>query len=87
LAAEGMRVKRQDLRRIVADVLEIDPDLLAPEAVLGEFENYDSVTVLSLMVELDEKAGVRLAPMDIAKLQSYGDIEELARKQGVELSD
>jgi acyl carrier protein len=80
-------VTRAELRRIVAGALEIEPDLLQADADLRQFESFDSVGVLSLMIELDEKAGVKMSPEEANSLQRYGEIEGMARRQGVELTD
>ncbi len=78
---------RAGLRQIVADALEIEPDRLKEDADLRQFEAFDSVGVLSLMIELDEKAGIKMSPEEANSLQRYGDIEGMARRQGVELTD
>lgn len=78
---------RAELRLIVAGALEIEPDGLQEDTDLRQFEAFDSVGVLSLMIELDEKAGVKMNPEEANSLQRYGDIEGLARRQGVELTD
>jgi acyl carrier protein len=80
-------VTRTELKQIVADVLEIDPEALEPTTELKSFETFDSVSVLSLMIELDEKAGIKLGPGDAAKLATYGEIEALATQQHVTLTD
>ena len=78
---------REDLKRIVADVLEVDPGLLAPETELSAIEAFDSVSVLTLIIELDERAGIKVPPDAAGKLRRYGDIEALAHGSGVELTD
>lgn len=80
-------MKRGELRKLVADVLEIAPETLVPETALTEIETFDSVAVLTLMVELDEKAGIRLDPRAAHELRFYGDIEKLAETQHIELMD
>jgi acyl carrier protein len=80
-------VTRDELKRVVADVLEIDPSELASDTELKRFDTFDSVSVLSLMIDLDEKAGIRLGPGEAAALTRFGDIEALADQQGIELTD
>jgi acyl carrier protein len=80
-------VTRAELRKIVADVLEIDPGQLKSEADLKEIESFDSVAVLTLLIELDEKAGIKLELSDIRELRYFGDIERLAERQGFSLAD
>lgn len=78
---------RAELRRIVAGVLEVEPERLQADTDLKSFETFDSVGVLSLMIELDEKAGIRMGPTESNVLRTYGDIEALACKQGIELTE
>ena len=47
----------------------------------------DSVSMLSLIVALDDDAGIQLSPNQVAELSRYGDIEAIAEAQGVELTD
>lgn len=80
-------MKRADLKVIVAGVLEMDPALLSADTDLKTIPTFDSVAVLTLIVELDEKAGIKLQPADTQSLRLYGDIEKLAARQAVELTD
>lgn len=80
-------VKRSELRQIVAGVLEVKPEELNGDSDLTTIGTFDSVSVLSLMVELGEKAGIRMSPADTRDLRYYRDIERLAERQGIELLD
>lgn len=80
-------MKRHELKVIVADVLEIDPELLSAEVDLDTFENFDSVHVLMLVLELEQKAGVAMTSEEASKLRFYGDIERIAERRGVTLTD
>lgn len=80
-------MKRTELREIVAAVLEIRPEELNPETNLTTIETFDSVSTLTLMVELGEKAGIRVSPSDVRDLRYYRDIERLAERQNIELTD
>jgi len=80
-------MKRTDLKQIIAQELEVELEILHPDLELSKIENYDSVSVLSLMLALDEKAGIKMTPADTRGLRVYGDIERLAEKQGIALTD
>jgi acyl carrier protein len=80
-------VKRAELRKVVAEVLEIEPDVLDSDTDLTAIETFDSVSVLTLMIALDEQAGIKMRPADARELRYYGDIERLAEKQGIVLAD
>ncbi|MGQ9928052.1 MAG: hypothetical protein ACUVS4_14420 [Chloroflexaceae bacterium] len=77
---------RAELRRIVADVLEVDPELLRSDTELTQIETFTSVAVLTLMIELDMQAGVKILPEEASKLRLYGDIEAVVERHGVTLS-
>lgn len=78
---------RADLKAIVAGVLEIEPGLLAAETEFNSIESFDSVSVLTLMIALDEQAGIRISPGEASTLRSYRDIERAAARQGIELEE
>jgi acyl carrier protein len=78
-------MKRTDLRRMVADVLEIDPELLHSTVELSKFESFNSVAVLTLMIELDMQAGIKMLPEEASKLKLYGDIERVVERHGLSL--
>jgi acyl carrier protein len=80
-------VKRDELRAVVAEILEVEPSALQTAVELSSFDNFDSVILLSLMIRLDEAANIKMTPADVPKLRTYGDIESLATRQGIELTD
>ena len=80
-------MKRSDLKLIVADVLGIEASSLGSDSDLRSIDTFDSVSVLTLMIALDEQAGVKLSPGEANALRFYGDIEKAAAKQGIELLD
>lgn len=80
-------MNRADLKAIVAGVLEIEPDRLDAETELGSIESFDSVSVLTLMIALDERAGIRISPSEASALRVYGDIERAAARQGIALEE
>lgn len=81
--APTMTLQRDELRRIVADVLGIDPSMLETATDLTMIETFDSVNVLNLMFDLDEYAGIKLTPKDASQLHYFGDIEAVAERQGM----
>ena len=80
-------MNRDELRRVVADILELEPGELEPDTDLRSIEAFDSVSILSLMIELHDQAGAAISPMEASKLRCYGDIERLLEEKGVSLSD
>jgi acyl carrier protein len=80
-------MKREELRRIVADVLEIKPEQLGSDTDLTAIETFDSVGILTLMIALDEQGGIKLGPADMRGLRHYSDIEKQAANHGATLTD
>jgi acyl carrier protein len=80
-------VKRQALSEIVANAIEADPSALSPETELRTLPGFDSVNLLSLMISLDEQANIKLGPELASRLRLYGEIEQAALDQGIELED
>ena len=78
---------RAGLKNIVAAVLEVDPRTLNSQTDLNSIEAFDSVSILTLMITLDEQAGIKVSPSEANMLRFYSDIERMAEKQGVLLSE
>ncbi|MEI6393243.1 MAG: acyl carrier protein [Verrucomicrobiota bacterium] len=74
-----------DLRQIVAGVLEVEPEQLTPETDLRQFDTFDSVNVLNLMMTLNIEANIQMSPADAQNLRQFGDLIRLAEKQGIAL--
>jgi acyl carrier protein len=66
------------LKESLAEVLAADPETLTRDAVLRDLDGWDSVAVLSIMVVLGEGLNCEIEPEDIMRLQTFGDIEDLA---------
>ena len=67
-----------ELRSIVAEVLDVDPVLLTEEAKFEQITDYDSLMVISLMIALDEN-GVPINQSDVDLIKTFGDIISFAR--------
>jgi len=53
-------MKPTKLHAVVAGVLEIEPEELNSDSDLTDFELFDSVGVLTLMIELDQQMGIKM---------------------------
>ncbi|MBX0331339.1 acyl carrier protein [Oscillochloris sp. ZM17-4] len=80
-------MNRFALRKIVAEGLEIDPELLEPDTDMTTLEEFNSVAVLMLMLALDAQAGIKMSPEDASRLRYYRDVEALADRQGIVLTE
>lgn len=69
--------------RWVAKVFEQPAaDAISPNTTLNSFPMWDSLGVLTLMAEFDEKFGIVLTDADMRGLETVDDILEVLRKQG-----
>jgi len=75
-------MKEEQLRNLVAEVFEADAAQINDETNLRSLPAFDSVNVLSLMIALDERMGVRLSPEQAASLQQMKELVQIAREQG-----
>ncbi|MBW9332829.1 acyl carrier protein [Herbaspirillum sp. RU 5E] len=56
----------------LADLLEVDA--INPDQPLDEYENWDSLTVISFIASLDADYGVNMTAKDIAAFATAGDL-------------
>ena len=69
----------QDLRSMVAEILEAEPSELHESSELENFKAYDSVAKLSLMVGLSDFTGRPVTIPELMELHTYGDVMRLAK--------
>lgn len=70
-------MKREEIVEIIADILEVECEAVVQDAVLEEFETWDSVAVLGVISEVGEKTGKYLHASEIVALKTIGDIMKL----------
>lgn len=66
----------------VAQVFEEPPDNVRPETPRDEIGGWDSLGVLTLMADLDEKFDIRVNEKDVAAMQRVQDILDLLERGG-----
>jgi acyl carrier protein len=66
----------------VARVFQQPPDSLTPETPRDSIPLWDSLGVLTLMAELDEKFGILLSDQEMRSMTKVGDILEVLRRNG-----
>ena len=69
----------QDKLAMLEDLLEVDEGTLRPETMLTDVEEYDSMSMLSLIVMMQDEFNVNLKSADVKGFQTVGDI--LARME------
>jgi len=68
---------RAELRQLVADVLDVKPEVVTDEARFVEDLSVDSLIALELAVTLERRYGVRIDEDEIVKLRRFADVYEL----------
>ena len=68
-------------RALLAEALEIDPAALGSDPSMDNCEAWTSVAHLRLILALEEKLGVELAPDDALAIQSLADVARLLGNQ------
>lgn len=71
----------QDTIAEIASALEVDIDVLTPELRLDSLDSWDSVNRLTIMVIVGDAVGEPVLPSEIAKLETFGDLEMLIAKK------
>lgn len=61
---------------LIADALDADEELIKPETVLKELEEWDSMGVIAVISMLDKKYKVQLKADKIKALKTVADILE-----------
>ncbi len=73
---------RARVRRIIADVLEVDPDGIAEDSDFVEEFDADSLLIIEMSARLERSLGVRVPPEEAGSLTSLGSAYELVAKYG-----
>lgn len=69
----------QDKLAMLEDLLEVEEGTLKPETMLSDVEEYDSMSMLSLIVMMQDEFRVNLKSADVKGFRTVGDI--LARME------
>lgn len=72
---------KEDLRRTVAHVLDLDPDEVTDEALFIEDLEVDSLLSLEVVVVLEQKYGIRLDENELREITSMGGAYEVMRRK------
>ena len=68
--------------RWVADLFEQPVEKISPDTPRDEIPTWDSLGVLTLMADFDEKHGILLSDQDMRSMVRVGDILEVLHRNG-----
>jgi acyl carrier protein len=75
-------MNQQEALKWIAEVFQQPPDSIQPETLRRDIVTWDSLGVLMLMAELDEKHGIMLSDVELNAMTKAGDILEVLRREG-----
>jgi acyl carrier protein len=67
----------EQLKQQIADELNVDAAELSSDKKLPDIEDFDSVSLLMLMMIIGKAVGKDISPEEMAELNTFGDIEAL----------
>lgn len=73
---------KEEKLELIADILEVEVEELNDEAVLEDFEAWDSVAVLSIISAVNEETGHFLHASEITALKTVADLLPLFDREG-----
>ena len=70
----------QDIRALIADIIEIEPDKIDPDASLVEDLGMDSMMALEILASLEKKYKIKIPEEELPKITTLNRAIELAKK-------
>ena len=71
----------KQVKKIVVDLLGVDPDKVTPDARFREDLEADSLDLVELIMEFEEKFGETVSDEDAQKLQTVGQVVEYVEQR------
>ena len=63
----------------VADVMEVDPTEISMETVYKEYEKWDSLMMLTLVMEIEAEYGVTIPMEKLGAVKTMADLYEFVK--------
>ena len=76
----------EKVKEIVIDLLEVDPDIVTPEATFREDLEADSLDLVELLMEFEEKFGYAIPDEDVKKIVTVGNAADYIQQRLAEES-
>lgn len=70
----------QDVKTLIADIIEMDPNQIDPDAHLVEDLGMDSMMALEILAAIEKKYKIRIPEEDLPKITTVNRAVELAKK-------
>jgi len=67
-------VEMDRARQLIADAMNVTPDLVPDDARIGRFERWDSLAHMRLVLAIEKRIGRELDPDEALRIESLADI-------------
>jgi len=75
----------QRVEGLLAEVLQVSPSTITDDVAMKDFERWDSLKHMELIVSLEEGFDLQLSFPEIVAMQSVGEIKRTLRAKGIEV--
>jgi acyl carrier protein len=82
-----LQANEEELRQVLADVLDLDSSAIIETASIDTIKQWDSLKHLNLVLALEERFGVTLTDEQTVQILSYPLIKIALEEQGVRFND
>ena len=59
---------------LLEEIMDVDPDTLEKDSVLADFEEWDSLTALTLISEMDARFGKKVSGEEVKGFKTVADV-------------
>ena len=70
----------QEVRELIADIIEMEPSKIEPDAHLVEDLGMDSMMALEILATMEKKFKIKIPEEDLPKITTLNHAIELAKK-------
>ena len=70
----------EDFLKFIAGVMEVEPEKLSPQTAYNEFEKWDSIMHLKLVMETEEKYDVEIPIDKVPEIKTLNDLFSYTQK-------
>ena len=74
----------EKLKKIIAEVLNVDPDEITMETTFKDDLGADSLDLFELVMALEDEYSVEIPAEDLQNLATVGDVMNYLKEKGVE---
>ncbi len=74
------KILENDLKNLIAEIVEIEPEKITPEASFVEDLGMDSMMALEILASIEKKYKLRIPEENLTKITNLNKVVELANK-------